>query len=74
MLTVTAMFKVESITDQSTECKNIALRAVTADTPENKSWSKWTPAGLITMSITNPAAYEQFVVGKQYRLTFEQVD
>ncbi len=27
----------------------------------NAEWSKYTPSGSLTMSITNPAAYDQFV-------------
>lgn len=38
----------------------------------NKEWSKWTPQGEIKMTITNPAAFEQFDLGGVYRLTFEK--
>lgn len=39
----------------------------------NKEWSKWTPSGELRMSVTNPAAYEQFSVGQDVMLTLEPV-
>jgi len=42
------------------------MSPVTADTPENKAWSKYTPGGLLQMHISNPAAFEQFEQGKEY--------
>lgn len=36
-----------------------------------KEWSKYTPSGRATLYVTNPAAIEQFEVGKEYLLTFE---
>jgi len=37
-----------------------------ADDKANAEWSKWTPSGELKLAITNPAAYEQFEVGKAY--------
>ena len=34
--------------------------------PGNEEWSKWTPSGRFEMTITNPAALDQFVVGEEY--------
>jgi hypothetical protein len=39
-------------------------------TPENKSFWDATPNGELKMTITNPAASEQFVPGKAYYLDF----
>lgn len=36
----------------------------------NKEWSQWTPSGEVRMTITNPAAYAQFVLGKDYFVDF----
>lgn len=36
----------------------------------NKAWSKWTPAGEIKMTITNPPAAAAFVPGADYTITF----
>ena len=41
--------------------------------PENENWSKWTPSGSIEMTITNPAALDQFKVGGHVMVTFEPV-
>lgn len=37
----------------------------------NKEWSRYTPSGRIEMQIDNPAAAEQFEIGKDYLVTFE---
>lgn len=39
----------------------------------NKEWSKFTPTGELKMTITNPAAFDQFDIGGVYRLTFDKV-
>lgn len=38
--------------------------------PENKPWSQFTPCGTVEMQIDNPAAFDAFVVGMDYVLTF----
>lgn len=43
----------------------VRFEAVTADTDENKTWSKYTPWGELRMSITNPAAFGQFAIGQE---------
>ena len=40
----------------------------------NKDWSKYTPNGKLEMTVTNPAAIEQFEIGKAYFLTFDPAD
>lgn len=53
-------------------CAQVSLMPVydSASAPENKSWSRWTPGGLIQMTITNPAAIEKFELGKDYFVDF----
>ena len=46
--------------------ENVTFRAVTNDTEENKTWSKWTPNGLLEMTITNPARFGAFKQGDEY--------
>jgi hypothetical protein len=53
------------------EQKRVRMTAVTSDSEENKSWSKWTPSGSLEMVINNPAAYEQFKPGQVVFLTLE---
>jgi len=38
----------------------------------NGDWSKWTPSGDLSITITNPDAIEQFEIGEVYRLTFDK--
>lgn len=44
------------------------------DDEANREWSKWTPSGEIRLSITNPAAYEMFKLGKAYFVDFTPAD
>ncbi|WP_316184761.1 MULTISPECIES: hypothetical protein [unclassified Bradyrhizobium] len=39
----------------------------------NKSWSKWTPSGQLSITITNPDAIDAFEKGKAYYLDFTPV-
>lgn len=52
----------------------VTLVAVYNDGPENETWSKATPAGQLTMTISNPAALNTFVEGRSYYLDFTPVD
>src|ERR1043165_7404587 len=65
---------------KTTAGKNITMNAVVRygndDTrfDENESWSQATPSGQLLIHISNPAAFDQFEVGKYYYLTFEPVE
>lgn len=51
-----------------------AFGSYLAGLPEgNGDWSKWTPSGEITMSITNPQAADAFEPGAVYSVKFEKV-
>lgn len=54
--------------------RTIHMSPVTADTAENKTWSKYTPGGLLQMHISNPAAFEKFEQGKEYYLDIQSAD
>jgi hypothetical protein len=41
------------------------------DSP-NFEWSKATPSGYMELTVSNPAAFDSFEVGKEYLLTFEE--
>lgn len=73
-MSVRAKFKCHAITSREGS-KEIELGAVTSsgEGDPNKSWSKYTPSGNLKMSITNPEAFEQFEVGKEYFLDFNPV-
>ena len=69
-MAVRAKFRVDAITDNG-GYKQLQLFAVADDgTPENERYHKYTPCGSISISIDNPAASEQFEVGKSYYVDF----
>jgi hypothetical protein len=73
MSTVTAKFRVTSVSpNQYGNGKNVSLSAVYSSDPahENHSWSEATPAGNISMVISNPAAAEAFEEGTEYLVEF----
>lgn len=51
--------------------RTIHMSPVTADTEENKTWSKYTPDGQLTMHVSNPAAFDQFEQGKEYYIDIQ---
>ena len=81
-MSVQAMFYVKEINHRATgqpEQVNVEVKLSAAfgsylnGLPEgNSDWSKWTPAGELSMTITNPAAVDQFEIGSVYRLTFDK--
>ena len=72
-MSVVAKFVVNSI-EESVGQKTVKLMAVYGNGEENKQWSKYTPCGNISISITNPDAYDQFSVGLEYFVNFEKVE
>lgn len=80
-MTVRAKFKVSAIEPYSNPTtgeviqKQVRLDAVYSSDPasENYSWSKYTPSGSASLTITNPDAFNQFVVGEEYFLDFTPV-
>ncbi|RUV98337.1 hypothetical protein EOA88_00420 [Mesorhizobium sp. M5C.F.Ca.IN.020.14.1.1] len=81
-MTVRAMFYVKEINHRATPNPgevNAEIKMAAAfgtylrGLPEgNKDWSKWTPSGELSITITNPAAIEQFEIGEVYGLSFEK--
>lgn len=52
----------------------IILNVVNDGSEENKSFFKYTPGGQVVLHILNPAAAEQFEVGKEYYVDFTVCD
>lgn len=74
-MAVVAKFRVQSRTESASWTgekgktqESVKLMAVSD--PANENWSKWTPAGSIELTITNPAALDQFKVGEEFLVTF----
>lgn len=55
------------------EAHQITLRAVYDDGKANKEWSKWTPAGQLMLTVTNPNVFGKFEVNKEYYLDLASV-
>lgn len=71
-MSVQAKFVVNSI-EECVGQKTVKLTAVSRD-EENKQWSLYTPFGNISITITNPDAYNQFSVGSEYLINFEKIE
>jgi hypothetical protein len=69
-MNVRAKFKVVSVTHFENDQAQIKLAAIHGN--DNRSWSKWTPSGDLTMSCTNPEATKQFIVGSCVFLDFSE--
>lgn len=50
----------------------VRLRPVTKGDEEEKAFFAATPSGVIEMTIKNEVAAEQFVLGKEFYVTFEE--
>lgn len=70
---VLAKFKVQSVHHQYVTpeecCAVVTLNAVQGT--GNESWSKYTPSGIIKMTINNPSAVAAFEIGKDYLVSFK---
>lgn len=80
-MNVRAKFFVEDIrhsdvpgTDQYASITMKPVFGSYGDGEVNKSWSKYTPSGSLTIAITNPAAIDAFERGKAYYLDFTPAD
>ena len=74
-MNVRAKFRcvIVQVPDWKGEGRQVSLTAVYgADGSENATWAAATPSGMLTMFITNPAAYAAFEEGKEYFLDFSE--
>lgn len=53
--------------------ETVKLEPVHATSEENKVWSKYTPSGVLELSITNPDAHGKLVPGAEYLLDITPV-
>lgn len=73
---VKAKFHCHSISnmDWNEPAKIVRFHPVYGGGDENQEWSKYTPSGYLEMTITNPAAFEQFEEGAEYYITFTRAE
>jgi hypothetical protein len=54
---------------------HVSFNAVYGDDGSaNASWSRWTPSGQLSMTISNPGLVDHFVVGKEYYLDITEAE
>lgn len=72
-MNVIAKFKCTSIEDKEGDQKLMTASAVMDGSEENKSFSRWTPAGNLEMWISNETdAMKFFVEGEEFYLNFSK--
>jgi len=64
--TLLAKLKVGSTVNYGNNNVEANLTAVTGDSEENKTFSKYTPNATVKMHITNPEALDFFEAGAEY--------
>jgi len=74
MKSLLAKFKVGSVQDFGNNNVEANLSAVTNDSPENKTFSIYTPNATVKMHITNPDALKFFEPGAEYTAEFKKVE
>ena len=74
-MAVTAKFTVQTRTEYRYGQVKIEMQPDygTQDAPKNAEWAKATPSGKIEMNIDNPAASDQFTIGREFTVIFEPV-
>jgi hypothetical protein len=69
-----AKFKVGSVVNYGNNNVEANLSAVTGDSPENKTFSIYTPNASVKMHITNPEALDFFEPGQEYVVEFKKAE
>jgi hypothetical protein len=72
MRTLIAKTKVAEVTDFGNNNKRTRLAAVAGDSPENKSFSNYTPSLSVEILVNNPDAVDFFKAGEEVFLTFHK--
>lgn len=67
-MSLRAKFQVSNVTKTASGDEIVAMVAVVGGSDENKQWSKYTPAGSLSMTISNPEAQGKLVPGQSYYL------
>lgn len=74
-MAVRAKLRLHSITDFGGSAKELSFVAQYDDrTPEDRRFQKYTPTASAKFMIDNPAAVEQFEMGKSYYVDFAPAD
>lgn len=68
-MSVVCRFRCDSVSKYANH-EVISLHALTHK--ENEEWSKWTPAGKLEITVSNPIVFGTFVPGKDYYLNITE--
>lgn len=76
-MSLIAKFVVNSLklqigTDGKPAAEEISMNAVYGKSGVNEKWSKWTPSGNLTMTISNEAAFGNLRPGRNYFIRIEE--
>ena len=73
-MTVRARLQCTLNADNGGESRTVNFQPVYSSDPDspNYSFSKATPSGFLSLTITNPDAFDQFEVGKVYDVDFAE--
>ena len=69
-----AKFVIDSVTPVPQEQEEIVARAVTDGSEENKSFSRWTPSGSLSLMISNPNLLGYWKQGDEFYLDFTKIE
>lgn len=69
-----AKLRIHSVTQHEGGSETLELGAVASGTPEDNTYSKYTPSANLKMSITNPALAGQFKPGQTFYVDFTPAD
>lgn len=70
-MVIKAKFRCDSVM-KFVNGETVELHPVVSGSDENKEWSKYTPTGTVSMTITTEGAVNSFVPGKEYYLEFTE--
>jgi hypothetical protein len=76
-MAVRAKFRVDHIDQygpQFNDQATVVASATNVKDGDNKDWSKWSPSGQLTLSITNPDAAKFFRPGQVLWVDFSEVE
>lgn len=76
-MAVAAMFQCNRVVQMASYAEDaiyleVELEPVVNASDGNKDWSKYTPAGKLNMTITNPGVEGYFVPGQEYKLVISK--
>ncbi len=71
-MNVRAKFSCATVTKDSSKNETVTLQAVSDDV--NKAWSRWTPGGQLSLTISEEGAQGHFEPGRCYYLDISPVE